>query len=70
MYKLYKFLLLILICGGASSVAFSQDSTHDATSINADLINIFNQKPPKKYKISKITVTGNRYFDETLLTSI
>ncbi|MCX6209041.1 MAG: BamA/TamA family outer membrane protein [Bacteroidetes bacterium] len=44
-----------------------QDTT---TSINVDLINIFNQKQPKKYKVSKITVVGNKYFDETLLTSI
>ncbi len=71
MYKLYKFLLLSFLCVGVSAVAFSQDSTiTDVKSINAELLNIFNQKPPKKYKIANIKVTGNRYFDETLLTSI
>ena len=70
MYKLNKILLLILITVGCTTASFSQDTTNDVQSINADLINIFNQKPPKKYKIAKITVTGNRYFDATLLTSI
>ena len=70
MHKLYKILLLIVTCGAASNIAFSQETDTTLKSINAELINIFNQKPPKKYKISKITVTGNRYFDEALLTSI
>ena len=69
MYKVYKFLLLILMSAGTISAAFSQDSDSSKT-INTDLLNIFNQKPPKKYKISKVIVTGNRYFDEALLTSI
>lgn len=70
MHKLYKYLLLVVFCGGIGNVVLAQDSTQNVTSINADLINIFNQKPSKKYKIAKITVTGNRYFDETLLSSI
>ncbi len=70
MYKFYKCLLIMLICGSVGSVALAQETTPDIKSINTDLINIFNQKPPKKYKISKITVSGNRYFDETLLASI
>ena len=53
------------------SSVFSQDTIpNDVKSINADLLNIFNQKPPKKYKIASVKVTGNRYFDETLLVSI
>ena len=53
------------------SNVFSQDTIpNDVKSINADLLNIFNQKPPKKYKIASVKVTGNRYFDETLLVSI
>jgi len=40
------------------------------TSLNADLLNIFNQQVPKKYKITGITVTGNNFFDQNLLLSI
>ncbi len=71
MFKLYRVLLIAFIVLGLGSTSFAQqpeDTT--TTSINVDLINIFNQKQPKKYKISKITVLGNKYFDETLLTSI
>ena len=70
MYKFYKYSLLLIFCGGLNVMGFSQDSTKDVTSLNVDLLNIFNQKQPKKYKIHKITVSGNQYFDETLLTSI
>ena len=70
MYKFYNYFLLIIFCCGISSVSFSQDSTKEVTSLNVDLLNIFNQKQPKKYKINKISVSGNQYFDETLLTSI
>jgi len=71
MHKFYKFFLLIFVCSSISSVVSAQDTTTtDVNSLNADLLNIFNQKPPKKYKINKVTVTGNRYFDENLLTSI
>ncbi len=46
------------------------DTTNDVTSMDATLLNIFNQRTPKKYKIAGITVTGNKYFDEALLVSI
>jgi len=49
-------------------MAFAQDTT--VTSVDVDLINLFNQKTPKKYKIAGIKVTGNRFFDENLLVSI
>ncbi|MFT4153875.1 outer membrane protein assembly factor [Parafilimonas sp.] len=46
--------------------------TLPVTSLNSDLLNIFNQPYPKKYKIANITVTGNENnnFDENLLLSI
>ena len=44
--------------------------TTPVTSLNADLLNIYNQPFPKKYKIANITVTGNNYFDQNLLLSI
>ncbi|WP_235920970.1 BamA/OMP85 family outer membrane protein [Foetidibacter luteolus] len=40
------------------------------TSLDADLLNIFNQKNPKKYKIANIKITGNKYFDQALLLSV
>ncbi|GGH81327.1 membrane protein [Filimonas zeae] len=46
------------------------DSTGQITSIDADLMNLLNQKTPKKYKIGTIKVTGNKFFDEALLLSI
>ncbi|WP_447641259.1 MULTISPECIES: BamA/OMP85 family outer membrane protein [Chitinophagaceae] len=39
-------------------------------SLDADLLNIYNQSTPKKYKIAGIDVTGNQYFDSSLLVSI
>jgi len=68
MQKVYKSLVLLLISGLVSSLAYSQDTT--ITSVEADLINIFNQKAPKKYKIASVKVVGNSYFDENLLISI
>src|SRR5215470_16388937 len=47
----------------------NQDTTQ-VTSLNPDLLNIFNQTAPKKYRISDIKVTGNNFFDQNLLLSI
>lgn len=44
--------------------------TTPVTSLDADLLNIFNQRQPKKYKIESVRVTGNNYFDEALLISV
>lgn len=71
MQKLFKIPLLVLVVLLISQSAFTQIITDTTiTTIDADLINLFNQKTPKKYKISGITVTGNRFFDENLLISI
>lgn len=71
MRNLYRFFLMIFLGTMYVSAAWSQSSPDTAiTSIDVDLLNIFNQKPPKKYRIANIKVLGNRYFDETLLTSI
>lgn len=73
MQKLYKFLVLALVSSLVGTVAYSQETTNRdtvITSVDADLLNIFNQKAPKKYKVSAIKVTGNRFFDENLLISI
>ena len=77
MRKMCKFLIPVLIINFIfCQVAFSQimplpdTSVNPVTSINPDLINIFNQKSPQKYKVAGIQVTGNRSFDQTLLLSI
>ena len=53
-----------------SAAASFADTTEPVTSVDADLMNIYNQRTPKKYKIDSITVSGNRYFDQALLVSI
>ena len=69
--KFYKFLVLALVSSFIGSYAYTQEKSDTTiTSIEADLINIFNQKTPKNYKVAAIKVTGNRNFDENLLISI
>lgn len=69
---LNKFLFLFFITAFSTSNLFAQKTENDTsiTSVDADLINLFNQKKPQKYKLAGIVVTGNKYFDETLLISI
>ncbi|MDE3252463.1 MAG: outer membrane protein assembly factor, partial [Bacteroidota bacterium] len=74
MQKVYKILVLAFITSLLSVSARSQQTTTHSdttiTSIDADLLNIFNQKTPRKYRIAAIKVTGNKFFDENLLISI
>ncbi|MDE3235035.1 MAG: outer membrane protein assembly factor [Bacteroidota bacterium] len=72
MQKVYKSIALVFLLSVLCVYGHSQEKSSDTTitSINADLINIFNQKTPKKYKIASIKITGNKYFDENLLLSI
>ena len=73
MPKVLKFLLPALFLTLGSIPGWSQETTgkdSSITNINADLLNIFNQKTPKRYKISAVKVVGNRFFDENLLISI
>ncbi len=73
MQKVYKLLVLTLVISllGFSAMAQEKSQTDTAiTSIDADLINLFTQKTPKKYKITAVRVSGNKFFDENLLLSI
>jgi len=71
MQKVYKLLMLAFVLSLGSFVASAQQTKDTViTNVDADLINIFNQKAPKKYKVTAIKVTGNSFFDENLLTSI
>ena len=71
MQKLYKYLVLaslILLVSLSAQSQSSKDTT--ITSVDADLINIFNQKAQKTYKVASVKVVGNKFFDENLLISI
>lgn len=77
MYKPLKFILLGLIVSLIHITVFAQlpvtsqgDSSHPVTSIDANLMNINNQTTSHKYIIAGITVTGNNYFDSSLLISV
>ncbi|MBN9298703.1 MAG: outer membrane protein assembly factor [Filimonas sp.] len=77
MQNLYKSLFLTIVICVSSHFAFAQvpvnpstDTSKKITTIDADLINIFNEKVPKKYKVASIKVVGNNYFDEPLLLSL
>ena len=73
MQKVYKFFVLALVSSLVGNFAFAQATTGKdtiITSVDAELLNIFNQRTPKKYKVSAIRVTGNKFFDENLLISI
>ncbi len=71
---LISFLLVALVCLVCSKtyaqVPGNNPTDTSVTSINADLLNIYNQRTPQKYKIASIKVTGNKYFDEALLISV
>jgi outer membrane protein insertion porin family len=70
MQKVYKFLVLALVVSLVSVPARSQQTDTTVTDIQVDLVNLFNQKVSRKYKVAAIKVTGNRFFDENLLLSI
>jgi outer membrane protein insertion porin family len=73
MPRFSRFLLLVLVTTLGSLSVQSQETTGKDTSItniNVDLLNIFNQKSPKRYRIGTVKVLGNRFFDENLLISI
>ena len=68
---------MLCLCGFAveAQVPDNPGNVSDTTiepvnSLDADLLNIFNQKTPQKYKVAGIKVTGNKYFDEALLISV
>lgn len=71
MHRIYQNFLFVLIIGFFSnSVSAQVDTTPPAVSVNPQLIDIFNARPPKEYVIAGITVTGNKSFDQNLIISI
>lgn len=85
MRKVYKlFFIIIAACwfhsnasaqvtpgtGDTSQMPAIVDTAGGPASIDVNLENIFNQKTPRRYKVTNVTVTGNQYFDAALLVSI
>jgi len=72
MHKFLPFLIGSLSVLLLNSTSYAQDTPvkDSVTQINAQLINIFNQKTITKYKIRNIKVVGNENFDENLLLSL
>jgi outer membrane protein insertion porin family len=79
MQRFYILLLTLSIIGLSGIAVKAQvpnnptntDTTvQPITSLDAELLNVLNQKTPQKYKIAGIKVTGNKYFDEALLISV
>ncbi|MFY7900692.1 MAG: hypothetical protein ACOVNY_10955 [Chitinophagaceae bacterium] len=62
MQQVYKFLCFTALFLSLGCFVNAQETDTTITNIDADLVNLFTQKVPKKYKIGAINVTGNRYF--------
>jgi len=70
MHRIYQNFLLIVLTTFFSNSLLAQVDTLPPVSINPQLLDIFNTKPPKEYTIAGITVTGNKSFDQNLIISI
>ncbi len=53
-----------------SAVVVQGQDTSVVSSVDPELENIFNQKTAKEYIVASVTVSGNKYFDNTLLLSV
>ena len=71
-FTLFIFFTIVTISflQAQENTALAQDTTQPVTTLNVNLLNIFNQKAAHKYRIDSIEVSGNTYFDKTLLLSI
>ena len=70
MHRIYQNFLLIVVTTFFSNSLLAQVDTIPPVSVNPQLLEIFNVKPPKEYIIAGITVTGNKSFDQNLIISI
>lgn len=67
--KIFIAIQLTLFFGGMVMFAQAQDDS-TVTSIDPELEAIFTQKIPREYEIASITISGNNFFDNSLLISI
>lgn len=70
MHRIYQNFLLIVVTTFFSNSLLAQVDTVPPVSINPQLLEIFDVKPPKEYTIAGIAVTGNKSFDQNLIISI
>ena len=79
MHRIYQnFLFVVIIVFFSSPILAQVDTipgklpvdTVPGISVNPQLIDIFNARPPKDYVIAGITVTGSKSFDQNLIISI
>src|SRR5580658_3691502 len=64
------FLLITYCLLNITAKAQVTDTTHPAISVDPELMALSTAKTPKEYVIAGIKVTGTKYLDESLLTSI
>lgn len=67
--KIFIAIQMTLFFGGMVMFAQAQDDS-TVTSIDPELEAIFTQKIPREYEIASITISGNNFFDNSLLISI
>ncbi|MFM2358323.1 MAG: hypothetical protein RLY16_316 [Bacteroidota bacterium] len=72
MHRIYQRFLFIAILFSFADKGFAQTAVTDTlpTSINPQLLEIFNNRPPKEFTIAGIDVTGTQAFDPNLIISI
>jgi outer membrane protein insertion porin family len=64
------FLLITYCLLNITAKAQVTDTTHPAISVDPELMALSTAKTPKEYVIAGIKITGTKYLDESLLTSI
>lgn len=72
MQHFYKSLLIAFLTFFCVESGFTQQVTDTTapSSVDPELLNIFNAKVPKKYTIGGIKIVGNKFYDEALVISI
>src|SRR5580658_8559913 len=64
------FLLITYCLLNITAKAQVTDTTHPAISVDPELMALSTAKTPREYTIAGIKITGTKYLDESLLTSI
>ncbi|MEO7264990.1 MAG: POTRA domain-containing protein [Ferruginibacter sp.] len=70
MQRFYQTILLTAFFVFSGQLIFAQADTTVPTSVNPELLQIFNSKFPKEYTIAGIEVTGSKAYDRNLIVSI
>jgi outer membrane protein insertion porin family len=67
-----KLLLLsaLVVCVATAASAQTDSAQTDLPDSTVDLNGIFKSTVPKEYRVGKVTVSGNKYFDQALLLQV